>query len=262
MDTTHIYTTKAEKYARYRWDYPKQAVAAILESARIDPQSCVADLGAGTGIFTRHFFDPEQANLPGQVYAVEPNLEMARLAHAALRRYPGCAVIAGRAEAIPLPAASLDLVTVAQAIHWFDPVPARAEILRVLKPGGWLALIRNYNVDQAQNAAFAAICTPENGVRPGSQEYRPEQKPASFYYGAASCDCAASPQRLTFRFTGQQDWGAFIGSLLSASYMPDETDPLYPRLESAARRIFDQFSSGGLLTTHGEAEVWLGVPGL
>jgi SAM-dependent methyltransferase len=69
--------------------------------------------------------------------AVEPVAEMrARIA-------PPARVVDGTAEAIPLPDASADAVTVAQAFHWFDGERALAEIHRVLRPGGVLALIWN-----------------------------------------------------------------------------------------------------------------------
>lgn len=69
--------------------------------------------------------------------AVEPLDEMREV----LRRgAPGAEALPGTAEAIPLDDESLDVVTVAQAFHWFDPEPARAEIARVLRADGSLAL--------------------------------------------------------------------------------------------------------------------------
>jgi len=47
----------------------------------------------------------------------------------------------GFAEAIPLPDASIEAVTVADGFHWFDQAPALAEIRRVLRPGGGLAVL-------------------------------------------------------------------------------------------------------------------------
>jgi SAM-dependent methyltransferase len=60
-----------------------------------------------------------------------------------VRELPGVAVLAGTAEEIPLPDASVDVVLVGQAFHWFDPARAPKEIVRVLRPGGGLVAIWN-----------------------------------------------------------------------------------------------------------------------
>jgi ubiquinone/menaquinone biosynthesis C-methylase UbiE len=95
----------------------------------------VVDLAAGTGKLTRRLV-PTGA----RVVAVEPLAEMReQLARAA----PGAEVVDGTAEAMPLEAASVDGVTVGPAFHWFDPERASAEIARVLRPRGALALVWN-----------------------------------------------------------------------------------------------------------------------
>ncbi|GAA1821105.1 hypothetical protein GCM10009682_46530 [Luedemannella flava] len=88
----------------------------------------IVDLGAGTGIMTRVL-----VGLGYDVTAVEPDpLMRARLPAAS----PGVTALAGSAEAIPLPEGAVDGMVAAQAYHWFDPDRARAEIARVLRPGG------------------------------------------------------------------------------------------------------------------------------
>jgi SAM-dependent methyltransferase len=95
----------------------------------------VLDLAAGTGKLTRQL-----AALGARVVAVEPLDEMRAHLEAAV---PGARALAGRAEDIPLPDGSVDAVTVAQAFHWFDASRALAEIHRVLRPAGALALVWN-----------------------------------------------------------------------------------------------------------------------
>ncbi|MDJ0358105.1 methyltransferase domain-containing protein [Paenarthrobacter sp. PH39-S1] len=93
------------------------------------------DIGAGTGKFTVRL-----AERGLTVVALDPSRDMLRqLEH----RLPGVRTILGAAERIELPDSSMDLVTVAQAWHWIDPLSASAEIARVLRPGGVLGLVWN-----------------------------------------------------------------------------------------------------------------------
>lgn len=248
MDTTVVYSTKASQYARYRWDYAPQAIQAVLDATQLSPALVVADIGAGTGILSRHL-----AGHAGRLYAVEPNPEMRRVAHDELGRFPSVEIVDGRAEATTLPATSVDLIAVAQAIHWFDPEPTRREFMRIVKPGGWLALLRNYGTDEALGRAMQALRVPENGVEPHPAAQRAADKTPDEYYGGAPF------VKKTYPFCLREPWETFIGSLISASDMPDPDHPLYANLERAARRVFDRFSSGGLLEVHGETELYLGA---
>ncbi|OGO33671.1 MAG: hypothetical protein A2W35_07525 [Chloroflexi bacterium RBG_16_57_11] len=245
-----VFSTKAENYARYRWDYPKPAIRAIYVIAGLSAHSTIADLGAGTGILTRHF-----VGKVARLYAIEPNAAMGSWARRVVEGYPGCFVLGGCAEAIPLKAGSVELVAVAQAIHWFDPEPVRAEIRRILKPGGWLALLRNYCTDEAHNRAIESISTAENGFKKRDNLPGPGRTPKDFYFNHEAYST------LTYRFILTQDWPAFIGCLLSASYAPEEDDPRYPSLEQAARGIFEHFSVGGRLDVAGETELVIGQVG-
>jgi ubiquinone/menaquinone biosynthesis C-methylase UbiE len=249
MDTTDVFTTKARRYARYRWDYAPQAIQDLLCIARLSRASVVADVGAGTGILSGQL-----AGHVGRLYAVEPNAVMRQMARIELQRFPAVEIVAGRAEATTLPDRSVDAIAVAQAIHWFDPEPARREFKRILRPGGWLALLRNYGTDETLGRAMQALRVPEHGVVPQQAPQRPEGKLPGYYYGGTF-------QTRTYPFVLQEPWAVFLGALLSASDMPDEDHPLYPALERAARRVFDRFSSDGLLQVRGETELCLGMIG-
>ena len=133
------YTAFAEvagSYERGRPGYPEEAVRWLAGDEPHD----VIDLGAGTGKLTRAL-----VALGHRVVAVEPLDEMRAQLEVAL---PGVRAAAGSAEAIPAPDASADVVTSAQAFHWFDHAAALAEITRVLGPGGRLALVWNSRDDR------------------------------------------------------------------------------------------------------------------
>jgi SAM-dependent methyltransferase len=127
------FPTVAEAYERGRPEYPPAVVGAIAAELRIAPDVPVLDLAAGTGKLTRALLS---AGL--NVVAVEPQSSLREILTASVGPER---VREGFAEAIPLPAESVGAVTVADAFHWFRPAEALAEIGRVLRPGGGLAVI-------------------------------------------------------------------------------------------------------------------------
>jgi SAM-dependent methyltransferase len=131
-DAAEGFDRGAVAYERARPSYPPEVVACIVGRARLGPDRRVLDLAAGTGKLTR-LLVPSGA----EVVAVEPVPGMRDQLRAVL---PDLEVLDGTAEDIPLGDASVDAVTVAQAIHWFDLDVAVPEILRVLTPGGTLVV--------------------------------------------------------------------------------------------------------------------------
>lgn len=131
VDLAATFLSIGADYERSRPGFPDEIAAAVAP----DRVKTVLDLAAGTGKFTERLISRAD-----EVIAVEPSEPML----AELRRkLPQVNALIGTAEAIPLPDAACDLVTVAQAYHWFDPEPASREIRRVLTHGGRLALIWN-----------------------------------------------------------------------------------------------------------------------
>jgi SAM-dependent methyltransferase len=125
------FASAADVYERARPSYPQDAIDWLAAQTGLGPGRTVVDLGAGTGKLTRLLL-PTGA----RVVAVEPIPEMR--AH-----IDGAEVLDGTAEAIPLPDASADVVTVAQAFHWFDHERALPEIHRVLRSKGSLVIVWN-----------------------------------------------------------------------------------------------------------------------
>ena len=140
----------AREYEQGRPGYPAEALDALTREFGLDRRSVVVDLAAGTGKLTRDLTRRFET-----VIAVEPLAEMREQ----LRRgVPEAQAYEGVAERIPLPAASSDAVFVAQAFHWFDGRRALAEIARVLRPGGGLALVWNTTPwERRQGAWFARV---------------------------------------------------------------------------------------------------------
>ncbi len=125
----------ASGYDRARPDYPAAILDQLVATTGLGPGVTVLDLAAGTGKLTRQL-----AALGAEVTAVEPSAGMRDQLEVAV---PGVQVVDGTAESIPQASSSIDVVTVAQAFHWFETRPALDELARVLRPGGWLALVWN-----------------------------------------------------------------------------------------------------------------------
>ena len=157
------FARSAEAYEEGRPGYPP----AALEPLGLAPGMTVLDLAAGTGKLTRAL-----AESGATVIAVEPVAEM----RAALPE--PVTAMDGTAEEIPVEAGAVDLVTVAQAFHWFDGPAALGEIHRVLRPDGRLAILWNRRVDDdAVNAALEALIEP---YRMGTPTHRGDAWRAAF----------------------------------------------------------------------------------
>lgn len=160
---TERFTGLAQLYAQSRPGYPAAALDHLLTRCGLRPGAVAVDVGCGTGISSRLL-----AERGLRVVGIEPNADMRRQAEASTEALPPGVPAPeyrdGRAEATGLPEGAADVVVAAQAFHWFDADRALREFHRILKPGGWVALL-NYERDEtdACTAAFGAVLggTPE-----------------------------------------------------------------------------------------------------
>jgi len=215
----------ADAYEQARPGYPADAVLWLAGETPCD----VVDLGAGTGKLTRSL-----AALGHHVVAVEPLGEMLDRLRAAV---PGVTAVAGSAESMPLPDGAADVVACAQAFHWFDQEAALAEIARVLRPGGRIALVWNVRdervpwVSELSDAMVGRTGVDRGAAAPIEQ---------SGLYGPV--------EHATFEHTQTVDRDALRALVLSRSYcavLPEEERaPILGRVD----RLFDEYARDGLLT--------------
>ena len=130
------FETVAADYERYRPDYPEEALRWTAERLGLRPGACMLDVGAGTGKLARGL-----VALGFEVVAVEPGRQMLEQLRGAV---PEAEAHEGPAEALPLPDASVDAAVAGQAFHWFERGKALAELHRVVRPQGGLALLWNW----------------------------------------------------------------------------------------------------------------------
>jgi SAM-dependent methyltransferase len=131
-DPARSFGRVAAQYELGRPSWPPEAIDLVTRDLRLRPEAPVLDLGAGTGKLTRLL----TARFV-RVVAVEPDDGMRALIPAEAE------ALAGAAEEIPLPDRSVAAVFCGESFHWFDWARAIPEIVRILEPGGGLALMWN-----------------------------------------------------------------------------------------------------------------------
>ncbi|HEY5741662.1 MAG TPA: class I SAM-dependent methyltransferase, partial [Terrimicrobiaceae bacterium] len=123
------FSNTVEHYVRHRPDYPKQIVELLENECSLPAGSVIADIGSGTGIFSKLLLDNAYT-----VFGVEPNREMRQEAERWLADYLNFRSVSAAAESTGLQERSIDGITVATAFHWFDHEKAKIEFRRILKP--------------------------------------------------------------------------------------------------------------------------------
>jgi ubiquinone/menaquinone biosynthesis C-methylase UbiE len=230
---------RVESYRRFRPRYPAEIVESLRRDCELCEDASVVDVAAGTGLLTEIFL---AAGF--QVTAVEPNAEM-RAACAELEgSYPRLRCVSGTAENTALPVNSAHLITVAQAMHWFDLERARNEFQRVLKPGGWCAIVynnRRMGGDSFHEAYEKVLC--EFGIDYVSvqQQHVGDERLAKFF-------APAEMKRAVFTNSQALTLEGFEGRLLSSSYIPRPGEEIFPEMQAELKRIFDQYQQRGEVT--------------
>jgi len=250
-DSRERFSDRVDDYVRYRPGYPPPLVDAVLAAAAAAVQ-VVADIGSGTGIFTRLLLERG-----ARVAGIEPNAKMRQAAETALQSFPAFTSIDGSAEDTGLADHSLDLVTAAQAFHWFNNDRARREFARVLKPGGRLALVWNRRrLEEPFQQAYEAL------LREYSADYG-----RIHHLTLADDEIGAffAPGEMTLtQFENLQilDFDALLGRLRSASYCPPENTPAYRSLVAGLRRLFADHAENGEIRFAYDSRLYLGtLPG-
>jgi SAM-dependent methyltransferase len=237
MDPAKRFTARSDVYARARPSYPTEVLELLRARFALAPGMVVADLGSGTGLFSRLLLDGGAT-----VHAVEPNDDMRAEAERSFGAEPRFRSVAGRAEATTLAPRSVDLVTAAQAFHWFDVEATRRECVRILRPDvcGQVALVWNdRDLDGTPflrdfEAILVEHCPGYRALQGKSDT--PSIFDLFFGPGGWSRSTAPNEQRL--------DRAALVDRVMSASYAPTAGTDEHRALVSALGSSFDRHAEG------------------
>ena len=251
FNSTERFTDRVTDYVKYRPSYPPTLIEYLRTAASLGPGRTVADLGSGTGILTRLLLETG-----ARVLGIEPNQAMRVAAERDLKEFPGFTSVAGTGEETSLPDHSVDLVTIAQAFHWMDPLTTRQECQRILKPGGLAAII--WNNSKKEVSAFA-------------REYERMRKAyANSELSEISRYSKGGHEHILMFFDNKPftknafsnhhdlDEAGLVGRFFSASYAPTADSPLRATAHADLRDVFKRHEVNGIVRMEYETEILLG----
>ena len=249
---TGAFSTKAADYAAARPRYPAAVFEHLRESRILFPAVQIADIAAGTGLFTGQLLYRGYS-----VTAVEPNAPMLAAADVSLGKYRKYRSIAASAEATTLADASIDLITAAQAFHWFDVEAVRREWLRVLKPDGHVVLVWNTRplTDPLQKALDDLLGEFGGNKQAALDRQQDLSKVPSFF-------AEDSFEMFELAHTQQLDRDGLISLALSRSAMPDRGTPEGERAVQKLWELFDTHASNGKVSVPYRTVAFIGRPAL
>ena len=248
-DVRQLFSNKVTEYVASRPDYPAALIDDLAELP-VTEDMHIADVGAGTGIFTKSLLDRGW-----RVSAVEPNAAMRAAADLTLKAYPRYRSVAGSAEATTLNDQSIDLITAAQAFHWFDIERARGEWLRILRPQGQMALIWNDRLltDPLQRD-LEAVFADFGGAKRDVVLAHEDRSSVSKFFGSATV------RKLTYSHEHRLDQEGLTSLGLSRSYMPARNTPEGQRAIDALSELFQRYMTAGSVTVRYKTVMSIGRP--
>jgi SAM-dependent methyltransferase len=250
LDSTARFSDRVADYAQYRPDYPSALLDWLQRECGVNKGWRVADIGAGTGISSKMFLHAGY-----RVTAVEPNGPMRTAAERWLQGYVHFDAVDGRADATGLPDASVDLVTVAQAFHWFDEEATRREFVRILRPDGLAAIwwnsrrLRGTRFLEGYEALLLEYGTDYASV---AERYADDAR-MSAWFGSRFRASA------WFEHSQQLGFEALRGRLMSSSYAPKPGQPKHEPMLRALRALFDLCAAQGAVSLDYDTRIFAGA---
>ena len=248
VDSINRFTTRVENYAKFRPTYPRLIIDLLKADCGLTEASLVADVGSGTGILSEMFLSNGNT-----VFGVEPNAPMRSSAENLLRNYQQFKSIRGAAEATTLDSRSIDIVTAAQAFHWFDRMRARVEFARILKPKGWIALI--WNERRLDSTPF--LRAYEQLLLQYGTDYQ-KVRHENVTEQIADFFAPQEFRRKSFENIQTFDFDSLMGRVLSSSYTPEPDHPSFEPMIASLREVFEEHQQRGTIAFEYDTRIYYG----
>lgn len=244
-DSTQRFSDRVQHYIKYRPDYPPEVINYLRQQTGLSNNSVVADIGSGTGIFTKHLL-----NLGCKVYAIEPNTEMREAADALLKDYPNYTSINAPAQQTTLKDHTIDLIVCAQAFHWFNTQEAQEEFKRILKNTGQAALIWNNRIVDTDDFSKAY----DQLLREKTADYNEvnHQKLSDKDFKAFFKN--GEYKKVVFPSFQEFDEAGFMGRANSSSYVPVGDE----KFQQELLNVFREHAQNGTIRFHYNTEIFSG----
>jgi ubiquinone/menaquinone biosynthesis C-methylase UbiE len=237
---TERFSGRVQAYLAYRPRFPREIVPFLREHGALPSGAVVADIGAGTGMLAEIFLEAGH-----RVLAVEPNAEMLEACRALAAQHPALEAVEGSAEATTLPDASVDLIAVGRAMHWFDWPHAHREFQRILKPDGWVLVATNGHRDSGAPVS--------NRLSKILRKWRTDSAEADtrrdFNQRLREFLDTSTWQRTTLHHSMSVDFATLLGYAESLSAIPRPGERGYDGMVAELRAVFDEYQQEGLLMT-------------
>jgi ubiquinone/menaquinone biosynthesis C-methylase UbiE len=250
-DFTKRFTGRAFFYSTSRPGYPERILDILRAEVGFDKTFIIADIGSGTGLLSQLFL--ENGN---RVLAVEPNDEMRNFAEESLNKFPKFLSVQGTAEHTGIESASVDLVTVGQALHWFNCEASSSEFTRILKDNGHVCIVYN---DRDNEDLFMKDydLIVRNYARNRASVPSIDDAYLSKFFKNEKYSKFSLPNEQTLDLEG------LLGRMTSASYMPSPSDEnQFAKLREEVARLFKKYEKLGRVRLLYDTSVILGkIPG-
>lgn len=248
IDSTERFSNRVENYVKYRPGYPPEVLQLFKSEMNLQKDFVVADVGSGTGISSKIFL--ENGN---RVCGVEPNEAMRKASENFLRDFPNFKSVSGTSENTTLENDTVDFIVSAQAFHWFQPEPTRAEFKRILKNRGFVALM--WNERQFESTEF--LRDYESFLHKFATDYQ-EVRHENITKKEIKNFFQSEFQRATFQISQTFGYEGLKGRLLSSSYTPPPENSFFEPMIAELKRLFTKHQKDGKIHILYDTNIYYG----